>query len=251
MKTKFVLFLKRAVQSPPKQPCTFNHRVGHRSRFFILIGLALAFAGPLALASNKSIPGSDIVVKKNPSGITVGRGQTNQEGTVVFQLEPGDYASTINTSRKHPSIVIEFSGSAPVTVSVDLVVGKPVTVPFTVPAGKKRSVTFKITETAVNDTSKSTIIPTQPASPATLTLAQQKQGTTVCTCPSGWTSNTTNTLGGVTTDGKCRKMVGHCALLPLEKPPYGTAVGSWGIFLSELFMWGTPQNGGAPTCVTH
>lgn len=69
----------------------------------------------------------------------------------------------------------------------------------------------------------------------------------VCVCPAGWWSNTSNKLADVTTDGKCKKVGGHFSIAPF--PPDGTLIGSWGAtFGNELWVFGTPANGGAPFC---
>lgn len=68
-------------------------------------------------------------------------------------------------------------------------------------------------------------------------------------CPAGWASNTTNVDGGVTTDGKCKKLWGHI-IPPPPAPPNGTPVGTgnppygftWG---NDIYAWGTTANGGA------
>jgi hypothetical protein len=74
--------------------------------------------------------------------------------------------------------------------------------------------------------------------------------TTICTCPAGWTSNTSSQVGGVTTDGKCKKgACGPNSIAPY--PPDGTQIGSWGFTWGNgFYAWGTTANGGAPKCVT-
>lgn len=78
----------------------------------------------------------------------------------------------------------------------------------------------------------------------------------VCTCPSGWISNTSQQDGGVTTDSRCKKMVCQpIKITPL--PPDGTALnskgelGSWGFVSGTLlFAWGSRENGGgSPNCL--
>lgn len=79
----------------------------------------------------------------------------------------------------------------------------------------------------------------------------------VCTCPSGWISNTSQQDGGVTTDGRCKKL----ACQPIQVTPLprdGTALnsngdlGSWGFVSGTLlFAWGSRENGGGPpNCVS-
>ncbi len=73
---------------------------------------------------------------------------------------------------------------------------------------------------------------------------------TTCKCPSSWYSNTTNTLGGLTTDGKCKKAVcGPLSITPL--PANGTQIGTWGFtWGNAIWAWGSISNGGAPVCNT-
>lgn len=75
------------------------------------------------------------------------------------------------------------------------------------------------------------------------------QTVTTCTCPAGWYNNA-NVLGGITPDGRCKKLAGKSiGISPL--PPDGTAIGSWGFtWGDELWAYSTPQNGGAPACIT-
>ncbi len=59
-----------------------------------LFGAALMACVPMAeaLAINDPIPGVDIIVKKNPSGIVVSSFQTNGQGEFTIKdLEPGQY----------------------------------------------------------------------------------------------------------------------------------------------------------------
>jgi hypothetical protein len=49
-------------------------------------------------------------------------------------------------------------------------------------------------------------------------------------CPTGAVANSTN-QPGVTTDGKCKKVVSTCPMNPA--PPNGTQIGTWG------FTWGS------------
>src|SRR5687767_12031771 len=49
-----------------------------------------------------------------------------------------------------------------------------------------------------------------PASPAPVYIGKllnhPQVNQTTCTCPAGWMANPTNALGGVTSDGRCKKM---------------------------------------------
>ncbi len=74
--------------------------------------------------------------------------------------------------------------------------------------------------------------------------------TTTCTCPKGWASDT-NVDGGITKDGKCKKVA--CQPMGISPfPPDGTAVGAWGFtWGNALIAWGTTANGGAAICVTN
>lgn len=71
----------------------------------------------------------------------------------------------------------------------------------------------------------------------------------VCRCPVGWISNTTNIDGGITTDGKCKKL--SCKPLNISPlPPSGTQLAgnigfTWG---DELWFYGTKENKGLPIC---
>jgi hypothetical protein len=65
--------------------------------------------------------------------------------------------------------------------------------------------------------------------------------TSTCKCPPGWLSNTTNVDGGITTDGKCKKMVCN---IPCTTglPPDGALIGSWGFYYGKaLWQWGAPN----------
>ncbi len=72
---------------------------------------------------------------------------------------------------------------------------------------------------------------------------------TTCTCPPSWYSDT-NVLGGVTTNGTCKKLAcGPLSITPL--PPDGTQVGSWGFtWGNTIWAYSSNANGGAPTCST-
>lgn len=74
-------------------------------------------------------------------------------------------------------------------------------------------------------------------------------GGTTCTCPSAWMSNT-NVAGGITTDGKCKKLAcQESGISPA--PPNGTQIGSWGFTWGNGFWaWGSAANGGSPNCVS-
>lgn len=75
----------------------------------------------------------------------------------------------------------------------------------------------------------------------------------VCRCPKDWYVNTTNELGGITPnwDKKCKKL--SCKPMNVNPPfPNGTPLGpngslgfTWG---DELWIFGTPANGGASNC---
>jgi hypothetical protein len=82
-------------------------------------------------------------------------------------------------------------------------------------------------------------------------LANKPQVTsTTCTCPPSWLANPTNVPGGVTSDGKCKKLAAKpINITPL--PPNGTPVGSWGFtWGDEVWAMGSSANGGAAACVT-
>ncbi len=66
-----------------------------------------------------------------------------------------------------------------------------------------------------------------------------------CSCPKGWLASSTNEDGGVSADGKCKKLV--CAPIAVLPPPNGTSIGNWGFtWGNEIWVWGTKENGGAP-----
>ncbi len=69
-----------------------------------------------------------------------------------------------------------------------------------------------------------------------------------CRCPKGWLSNTNNQDGGITTDGKCKKIACQpITITPL--PPNDTQIGTWGfIWGNALWVWGTASNGGKAIC---
>jgi hypothetical protein len=73
---------------------------------------------------------------------------------------------------------------------------------------------------------------------------------TTCNCPTGWAANMTNIDGGVTADGKCKKLV--CG--PISTGPFpadGTPLGNWGFtWGNALYAWGSTTNGGAAKCST-
>ena len=63
-------------------------------------------------------------------------------------------------------------------------------------------------------------------------------------CPPTWLSNTSNQLGGITTDQRCKKQVATISGVP--SPPIGTQLGSWGFtWGNEVWAYGTSANGGA------
>ncbi len=68
-------------------------------------------------------------------------------------------------------------------------------------------------------------------------------------CPSGWLANQTNVDGGVTVDGKCKKLSGPLSVMPV--PPNGTALGTYGFsWGNAVYAWGTTANGGAAITTT-
>jgi hypothetical protein len=59
-------------------------------------------------------------------------------------------------------------------------------------------------------------------------------------CPAGSLANPTNVDGGVTSDGKCKKLVSTCPMNPT--PPNGTQIGTWGFtWGSGVFQWIQPN----------
>jgi hypothetical protein len=69
-------------------------------------------------------------------------------------------------------------------------------------------------------------------------------------CPTGWLANPTNVDGGVTSDGKCKKLSAiPISITPL--PPNGTAIGTYGFtWQNGVWAWGTTANGGAAVSTT-
>lgn len=62
-------------------------------------------------------------------------------------------------------------------------------------------------------------------------------------CPAGWWANSTNVPGGITGDGRCKKLAGSLSIAP---PPNGTQLGNWGFSWGhEMWAYGTQANGGA------
>lgn len=56
-------------------------------------------------------------------------------------------------------------------------------------------------------------------------------------CPPGWLANPTNQDGGITSDGKCKRVA--CEPLPPPLPPDGTPLGTWGFsWGNALWQWG-------------
>src|SRR5665213_1538988 len=75
-------------------------------------------------------------------------------------------------------------------------------------------------------------------------------GVTTCICPATWYANVSNVLGGVTTDGKCKKAACDGNMVS-PNPPNGTPIGTWGFTWGHAFYaWGTAANGGAAHCTT-
>lgn len=63
-------------------------------------------------------------------------------------------------------------------------------------------------------------------------------------CPAGWLANTSNFPGGITGDGRCKKLAGNLTIAP--PPSDGTQLGSWGFsWGSEMWAYGSQANGGA------
>jgi hypothetical protein len=74
-----------------------------------------------------------------------------------------------------------------------------------------------------------------------------QQSHTTATCPATWYANSSNVLGGVTSDGKCKKLAGTIS----PSPPQQTGIGSWGFtWFNEVWAYGDHTNGGAATVVT-
>lgn len=72
----------------------------------------------------------------------------------------------------------------------------------------------------------------------------------VCKCPTDWTCNgcSPQVAGGITTDGKCKKVACQANTIT-PYPPDGTPIGTWGFSWGNAFIaWGTTANGGAPKC---
>jgi hypothetical protein len=68
-------------------------------------------------------------------------------------------------------------------------------------------------------------------------------------CPATWLANQTNVDGGVTADGKCKKLSGTLSITPV--PPNGTPLGTYGFsWGNQVYAWGTQANGGAPITTT-
>jgi hypothetical protein len=73
-------------------------------------------------------------------------------------------------------------------------------------------------------------------------------------CPIGWLSDTTNIDGDVTMNGKCKKIWERNITPALQALPNGTAVDKpidgfkWN---SDIFAWGTTDNGGAASQVSY
>lgn len=68
-------------------------------------------------------------------------------------------------------------------------------------------------------------------------------------CPQGWLAGSTNVDGGVTVDGKCKKLSATLTITPL--PADGTQLGTYGFTSGNgVWAWGTQANGGAAHTVT-
>lgn len=63
-------------------------------------------------------------------------------------------------------------------------------------------------------------------------------------CPSPWHSNTSNQVGGITTDGRCKKLHGTYTgpAFPNGTQLGGNSAFTWG---NEIWVYGTSANGGA------
>lgn len=68
-------------------------------------------------------------------------------------------------------------------------------------------------------------------------------------CPAGWLANMTNVNGGITADGKCKKVSGSISIVPL--PTSGSQIGAYGFtWGNQVYAWGTQANGGAAVTTT-
>ena len=73
---------------------------------------------------------------------------------------------------------------------------------------------------------------------------------TICSCPSGWLSNTSNLPAGVTGDGRCKKLSGtYTGPLFQNGTPIGAGgeAFTWG---NEIWVYGTAANSGKANCAT-
>ncbi len=122
--------------------------------FSLFGGAVLALILPLTALAEDPIPGVDVKLGKNPGGISIGRGETNRNGTVEFpDLLPGSYVVNLNSSksnvyRKKGSVVgsVKLSGGAKLFKGeLDLAKGRTAKIPFTVPPGPPQSATVTIT----------------------------------------------------------------------------------------------------------
>lgn len=92
-----------------------------------------------------------------------------------------------------------------------------------------------------------TLIP-YSATPTLIGTLTNSPAVTQAKCPAGWLGNL-NVDGGVTIDGKCKKLSGTMSITPL--PPNGTAIGTYGFtWGNEVWAWGTQANGGAAVITT-
>jgi hypothetical protein len=63
-----------------------------KSIIYLLFVFAIsAFSTNMVFATSEPIPGVDIIVKKNPGGIVVFRGQSGKDGKFACKLEEGNY----------------------------------------------------------------------------------------------------------------------------------------------------------------
>lgn len=68
-------------------------------------------------------------------------------------------------------------------------------------------------------------------------------------CPPEWLSDTSDTAGGISLNGKCRKLSAEKLSVP-ALPPDGTLIGDYGVVRGgAAYAWGTKDNGGGGTIV--
>jgi hypothetical protein len=87
------------------------------------------------------------------------------------------------------------------------------------------------------------------ATTGTFSCTAPRAAVSQLTCPKGWTANLTNEPGGGSTDGKCKKIATQ-PISGIALPPNGTEIGTWGFtWGNAIYVWGTKENGGAPSNV--